>query len=176
VASLRERAVAKVVGSIEEVVAGSWGGLAARVEGGGRLDVEKGLAAAVAEEPEVEKGFADDEDLDGFTPKSNAPMLVGATPCGGGDEVEAAANVSVFAAPLTRTPRSARTLPSFRRQAFCRQIKMYRRLSWPGNLSGKSPLSSRRRLRRELQTLHLANAPEGGEASSNHVYTRLLDE
>ena len=97
------------------------------------MEVEKGLEV-VAVELVVEKGLAEDEDGGGFAPKSDAPMLTGTFSCDGcdgcDDDVAAAATGgSAFMALVIRTPRNARTLPSFRRQAFRRHVKTYRRRS-----------------------------------------------
>jgi hypothetical protein len=69
-----------------------------------------------------------------------------------------------------RTPRSARTLPSFRRHVFLRHVQMYNRRSCPGKCWGRLPSSCRSRLSKPLQTLHLAIAPEGAVFSSSHDY------
>jgi hypothetical protein len=79
------------------------------------------------------------------------------------------AAVMLLAPFAIRTPRMPLTLPSFLLHVFRRQLQMYSRLSCPGKWSGSSPLSSSSKVRRSLQTLHFANAPEGVDLSSSHV-------
>ncbi|TQW09429.1 hypothetical protein IF2G_02219 [Cordyceps javanica] len=66
----------------------------------------------------------------------------------------------------TRTPRTARMLPSRRLQLARLQAKTYIRRSWLGNRSGSSPLSCSRSTIRSLQILHRASAAEGGLSAS----------
>lgn len=149
------------------------------ITGGGAAEAANGLAAADEangfagaalfefEENGFEKGFAGAVELVlFFTPNSDSPIL------GCGFSSSCLISFSGFALDLVdapfamRTPRIPLTLPSFLLHAFRRQLQMYNRRSCPGKWSGRSPLSSRSRLRRPLHTLHLASAPEGAVVSS----------
>jgi hypothetical protein len=134
----------------------------------------KGFAGALPDvfvEKGFEKGFAGvavRAPLD--TPNSDCPISDwGSSSCW-------TLGFSAFACVLLpapfamRTPRSARTLPSFRRHVFLRHVQMYSRRSCPGKCWGRLPSSCRSRLSKPLQTLHLAVAPEGAVFSSSHDY------
>lgn len=136
-------------------------------------DDENGLADVLVEdwaEKWFAKGFAEDDPLEPFaTPNSEAPI------CGCGFGSGAGSFFSIFVPDLAdapfaiRTPRIPLTLPSFLLHALRRQLQMYNRRSCPGKCSGRSPLSSRRRLRRPLHTLHFASAPDGAVFSSSQL-------
>lgn len=169
---------AKVSGSVVEASSFLSSDVTSTVGGGVKVaeapngfalaDEAKGFAGAVPfefEEKGFEKGFAGAVELVlFFTPKSDSPILG----CG----FSSSCLISFFSgflfdAPFAiRTPRMPLTLPSFLLHAFLRQLQMYSLRSWPGKWSGRSPLSSSRRLRRPLHTLHLARAPEGAVLSS----------
>jgi hypothetical protein len=122
----------------------------------------KGLDVALLLEAElVEKGFAAYEAED--PGENNAvPMSVDCWFCFG----SFSSSFPVFVTLPALTPL---TLPSFRRHAFLQQPNMYNLRSWPGNRDGRSPLSWRSSVSRELQTLHFASAPDGATLSSSHV-------
>lgn len=168
-----------------EVVASSVGSMIVGVAGAGVGSfVENGLEAVEVEEngfagtlPEqfaekgFEKGFALGvlpEPLD--MPKSDSPIL------GCGFSSCLTSFFSGFAAVLALAPFAIRTLlipltlPSFRLHVLRRQLHMYIRRSWPGNCSGMSPLSSSKRLRSPLHTLHFASTPLGTVLSSSQAY------
>jgi hypothetical protein len=145
------------------------------------FEVEKGFNGAFDAEPE-ENGFANG--FEGLalapgllTPKSDAPILV----CGAFFSLSCVLDGSgacAFFSSLTLVtlvPRIPLTLPSFLRHAFRRQLKTYSRRSWPWKCSGRSPLSSRRSDKSELQTLHFARAPDGAVVSSNQACGLLAD-
>lgn len=135
---------------------------------------EKGFAtpAPGLEEKGLEKGFAEAEAPAPFcTPKSDSPILG----CGFSSGLSSffsilAAGILLPAPFVMRTPRMPLTLPSFLLHVLRRHVQMYNRRSWPGKVSGMSPLSSSKRLRRPLQTLHLAREPEGAVLSSIQLY------
>ena len=155
-----------------------WGRIAASSEVG-RLDFTKGFATDVEEvekgfevgfEVPEEKGFAVEELLDGFAPKSDSPNLTS----GFGGWVRGFVSVGFdFFSLATNsdilTPRKTLTLPSLRLHVFRRQLSTYSRLSWPGK-SGRSPFNCRSKTIRSLQTLHFARATDGGEDGSTHVW------
>lgn len=135
---------------------------------------EKGFVAPAPglEEKGLEKGFAEAEAPAPFcTPKRDSPILN----CGFSSGFSSffsilAAGILLLAPFAMRTPRIPLTLPSFLLHVLRRHVQMYNRRSWPGKVSGMSPLSSSKRLRRPLQTLHLARAPEGAVLSSIQLY------
>lgn len=134
---------------------------------------ENGFNEAVPagfDEKGFEKGFAGVVVLAPFVaPKSDSPILG----CGFSSCFDSGFCVLLWATrpvPFAmRTLRIPRTLLSFLLHVFLRQLQIYSRRSCPGNCSGRSPLSSMRRLSSPLQTLHFASAPEGAILSSNHV-------
>ena len=69
----------------------------------------------------------------------------------------------------TLVPLMTLIVPSFFRHALRLQLKMYSFLSWPGNLSGRSPFNCSNRVIMLLQILHLASSAERGSVSSSHV-------
>jgi hypothetical protein len=141
---------------------------------------ENGFNEAVPagfDEKGFEKGFAGVVVLAPFVaPKSDSPILG----CGFSSCFDSGFGVLLCAtrpapAPFAmRTLRIPRTLPSFLLHVFLRQLQIYSRRSCPGNCSGRSPLSSMRRLSSPLHTLHFASAPEGAVLSSNHVCTPFV--
>jgi len=79
-----------------------------------------------------EKGFADDERICGFVPKRDSPRLVvGFKGIVFSLSLASLSFFSLVTTSVIRTPRSTRTLPSFRLHVFRRHVKMYSRLSWP---------------------------------------------
>ncbi len=139
---------------------GACGGLAAKVEVGGR-DVE-GFEDVEDVCDRMEKGFALLElDVGLVAPKSVDPRSLRRF-CGSrlGDVfslcVRVAPSVSSFLTSL-----KARMLPGFLQHCFLLQVKMCNLLSSFGKYSGKSPLSCRRSDIALLQTLHLAKDAKG---------------
>lgn len=119
----------------------------------------------------LEKGLAAGVELELLlTPNSDSPIL----DCGLGSSLTSffcsTLTLDLADAPLAiRTPLIPRTLPSLRLHVFLRQLQMYSRRSCPGNWSGRSPFSSRRRVSKPLQTLHFASAPDGAVLSSSQL-------
>ena len=145
-------------------------------------DARGAAANGFGEEFEVENGlngaFPAGADENGFTgvapgdltPNNDSPMRL----CGFGSSCLgagfAAGWVFGLLAPFAiLTPLIPRMLPSFLRHVFLRQVKIYSRLSWPGNWLGRSPFNSSINVSKSLQTLHFASAPDGAVFSSSHV-------
>lgn len=125
---------------------------------------------------ETENGFEEDEVPIGLTPNKLSPIFVEVidiicdNEAGFDSPLLVVFRQSLAKASEIRTPLNARTLPSLRLHVFRRHASTYRRLSCPGNISGKFPFNCRSKTIRSLQTLHFTRAAEGGIAGSNQVY------
>jgi len=161
-------------------VAGGGVGLAKGLADAAEVDADLGAKGFVEAEDALAKGFARTVvAVLGFTPKSASPSprvaALGAGAAGVAFSFPADCCLSLLSAAFCAscealTPLIARMDPSFLRQLFLLQAKMYSRRSWPGNRSGSSALSWRRRTMRSLQTLHLASAADGALEESIQSY------
>ena len=152
---------------------GFCGGLAASEEAGAGA-VEKGLESGfVDEDVGDEKGLllACEEGPLGFEPNNMDPTScfsgAGSSCAGCSAALDGLEDSALSLATLT--PLKALTLPSFRRQAFLLHAHRYSLLSWPGNRSGRSPLSCNKSAMYSLQLLHCAKAADGVDDSSIQV-------
>ena len=175
----RERAEAKVLGR-SDFVDDNCGGSVANSGAAGPV-AAKGLLRAAEEE--VENGFDEvllDSEVDfeeGFAPNRVSPILTAGF-VGSRLAVESTWLLS-FLFPLAATsailiPRSTLMLPSLRLHVFRRHAKTYRRLSWPGKTSGRSPLSCNSKTIRSLHTLHFARAADGGFDGASQTYSKFV--
>jgi len=161
-------------------VTGGGAGLAKGLVGAADPDADLGAKGFVEADDALAKGFARAVvAVPGFTPKSASPSprvaALGAGAACVAFSFPADCCLSLLSAAFCAscealTPLIARMDPSFLRQLFLLQAKMYSRRSWPGNRSGSSALSWRRRTMRSLQTLHLASAADGALEESIQSY------
>jgi len=178
---LRDRADAKVLGR-SEVSNGVRDGFAA-VSATGNFPAVRRLSNADEEEAEngfegavlvfVENGFVEVELGNDFVPNKLSPKSIpdfGLATSPLEILVTSSCGLSLAVTSVILMPRSAFTLPSLRLQVFRRHVITYKRLSCPGKCSGRSPFNCRSRIMRSLQTLHFANAAEGGIAGSSQVW------